>query len=175
MRMLILGDTHIPSRAKDLPGWVKEIVEEGWDFILHTGDVEEGWVLEYLSHFGKLYAVKGNMDYLDLPKFRLIDTEIGRILLIHGHQVHPRGNREQLATLGRSAGANIVVSGHTHRPFIEEKDNVLLVNPGTATGVWGGSYEGGEESIITSVDGNLYLWKNGNVVFRLSVRLRGVD
>ncbi len=146
------------------------MVEEGWDLILHTGDVEENWVLEYLSHFGELHVVRGNMDYLDLPKFQVIDTEIGRILLIHGHQVHPRGNRDQLSALGRSAGAGIVVSGHTHRPFIEERNGIVLVNPGTATGAWGGSYEGGEESIVTFDGDTFYLWKNGKMVVKVPFR-----
>ena len=169
MRILILGDTHVPSRAEDLPDWVKEVVEEGWDIILHTGDVEENWVLEYLSNFGKLYAVRGNMDYLNLPKFEIVDTEIGRFLLIHGHQVHPRGNREQLASLGRSAGARFVVSGHTHIPFMEERNGIVLLNPGTATGAWGGSYEGGEESLITFEDNVFTLWKNGEQVLRFPI------
>ena len=164
MRILIVGDTHIPSRAEDLPDWVRETVEKGWDIIFHAGDVEENWVLEYLSNFGRLYVVKGNMDYLDLPKFEIVDTEIGRFLLIHGHQVHPRGNREQLEALGRSANARFVVSGHTHRPFIEERNGIVLLNPGTATGAWGGSYEGGEESLITFDGRTFYLWKDGEIV-----------
>jgi len=161
VRVLILGDTHVPSRAEELPPWIEKVVEEGWDLILHAGDVEENWVLEYLSHFGELYAVKGNMDYLPLPEFKIIETDLGRTLLLHGHQVRPRGNREQLMALGRAAGADVVVSGHTHRPFIEERDGVILLNPGTATGAWGGSYEGGEESVITVEGRKIVLWKNG--------------
>lgn len=163
MKILILGDSHIPSRRRDLPEWVKEIVERGWDIILHTGDVEEGWILEYLSRYGKLYAVRGNMDYLRLPEFRIIDTDLGRILLVHGHQVHPRGNVEQLVALGRTAGAKIVVSGHTHKPLMEEREGIILLNPGTATGAWGGSYEGGDESVIVVEDGRVKLYVNGEV------------
>ena len=169
VRLLILGDTHIPARADDLPSWVKEIVEEGWDVILHTGDVEEGWVLEYLSHFGEVHVVRGNMDHLRLPKFEVLDLVIGRVLLVHGHQAHPRGNVDQLLSLARSAGANILVSGHTHRYVLERYEGVLLINPGTATGAWGGSYEGGEESVVTYDGRGFYVWKNGRIVLSLKV------
>ena len=169
MKILILGDTHISSRRRDVPEWVKEIVERGWDIILHTGDVEEGWVLEYLSRYGEVYVVRGNMDYLRLPEFRVIDTDLGRILLIHGHQVHPRGNVEQLTALGRTAGTKIVVSGHTHKPKMKKVDNIYLINPGTATGAWGGSYEGGDESLVIIEDGRAKLYINGKISSTLSL------
>ena len=31
-----------------------------------------------------------------------------------------------------AAGARVVVSGHSHRPLIEERDGVLFVTPGSA-------------------------------------------
>lgn len=161
--ILILGDTHIPSRAVDLPEWVKRIVERGWNFVIHTGDVNEGWVLEYLSHYGELVAVKGNTDFIHLPSYRVLDLPLGKTLVVHGHQVHPRGNLQALSTIADRFSANVVIHGHTHIVSLERCCGKLFINPGTATGSWGGSYRGGDESIIVVDEEAIKIYINGNV------------
>ncbi len=148
MRFLILGDTHIPDRAENMPEWVKKTVEgKKYDEILFTGDATEYSVLHYLECHAKTYAVRGNMDFLDLPRFQIIDAEGHRIFLFHSTEVRPRGDPEQLWEYGKTAGADIVVFGHTHKRDVYEYKGMLFVNPGTATGAWGGVTRGEPESL----------------------------
>ncbi len=158
--ILILGDTHIPFRAEDLPQWVKEIVERRWDIIIHTGDVNEGWVLEYLSHHGELVAVRGNTDFIRLPSHRVVHLPLGRALVIHGHQVHPRGNLRALAAIADKFSASLVIHGHTHIPSVEGCCGKIFINPGSATGVPGGMYRG-EESLVIIKDGEVWMCRRG--------------
>ncbi len=148
MRFLILGDTHIPDRAQELPQWVKKIIEgQKYDAILFTGDATEYSVLHYLERHGKTYAVRGNMDFLELPRFQIIDAEGHRIFLFHSTEVRPRGDPDQLEAYGRTAGADIVVFGHTHKRDTYARNGMLFTNPGTATGAWGGVTRGEPESL----------------------------
>ncbi len=148
MRFLILGDTHVPDRASGLPEWVRRVVEgKKYDAILFTGDATEYSVIHYLERYGKTYAVRGNMDFLDLPRFQIIDADGHRIFLFHSTEVRPRGDPDQLGEYGKTAGADIVVFGHTHRRDVYSRNGMLFINPGTATGAWGGATDGEPESL----------------------------
>ena len=149
MMYVVIGDFHIPDRAERIPAWIREWLESQKreiDGILCTGDLTEYAVLAYMNSVAPTLCVRGNMDHLPLKDFEILDVGGTRILVVHGHQVRPRGNKEQLYALARAAGAEILVHGHTHRYDVDVYRGVLMINPGTATGAWGGSYAGGTES-----------------------------
>ncbi len=138
MAVLILGDTHIPERAE----WLrKELVDffesESFDLVVLTGDLTSKSVLNYFEKLGKVFAVRGNMDHLKLPdycEFKVFGFKVG---VVHGHQVYPRGNREMLSEIAKEKGVDILLSGHTHAVDVYFGEKILL-NPGSATGAWGG-------------------------------------
>ncbi len=137
MRLLVLGDTHIPRRATRIPEEFEELFRElDYHAVVCTGDLTERSVLNYLQKLGRVYAVRGNMDSLPLPETQLIEAEV-KIGVVHGDQVYPRGDRQQLQEIAVEMGVKILISGHTHSPDIF-KGKVILLNPGSATGVWGG-------------------------------------
>jgi len=155
MRVLVIGDTHIPNRAKWLPERVVERIEsDSFDLILCTGDLTSKKVLDYLKGLGDVVAVCGNMDHLPLPAYQTVKIEDLKFGIVHGHQVYPRGDVSQLREIALELGVDVLVHGHTHSADIWKKD-VLLINPGSATGVW----SGGKASLIPSfmvldVEGN---------------------
>ena len=61
------------------------------------------------------------------------DFKIG---IIHGHQVVPWGDQESLASVARSMGVDILISGHTHKNKISTYDGKYFINPGSATGAY---------------------------------------
>ncbi|HDI10339.1 MAG TPA: metallophosphoesterase [Euryarchaeota archaeon] len=138
MRVLVIGDTHIPERAEEIPRklW-KEIVKEEFDLVLCTGDLVSEEVLEELEEIGEVKAVRGNMDYLDLPMRETVDLGF-RVGLTHGAEVYPRGNKEQLYDIAIEMNVSVLISGHTHRSDFSIYREVVLFNPGSATGVWSG-------------------------------------
>ena len=128
----LISDTHIPDRAKILPTKVLEAFSDV-ELILHAGDLTSPKVLEELEKIAPVMAVQGNMDRangIDLPKAKIVETEGLRIGLIHG-EVYPRADSDQLVYLAKELDADILVSGHSHQPKIEQKDGVLLLNPGS--------------------------------------------
>ena len=137
MLIVILGDTHIPSRAERIPGPIIEKINElEPDRILFTGDVNEYSVLFFLETIAPVYAVRGNTDYLTLPRFLSLEFEGRKVMLIHGHQFG-RGNYSALINFAK--GHDILVCGHTHRQETFKERGMIVINPGSATGAQSGS------------------------------------
>ncbi|WP_432645520.1 metallophosphoesterase [Methanobrevibacter sp.] len=135
MKIMLIGlisDTHIPDRAKEIPQKVIETFNDV-DLILHAGDLTSMEVIEKLEEIAPTMAIQGNMDRIkgiDLPKARVIEAEDLKIGLIHG-EVYPRADTQQLLYLARQLGVDILVSGHSHQPKIEQIEGILLLNPGS--------------------------------------------
>lgn len=128
----LISDTHIPDRAKVLPQKVMEAFSEV-ELILHAGDLTSPKVIEELETIAPVMAIQGNMDRvngIDLPKAKVIEAEGLKIGLIHG-EVYPRADSSQLLYLAKELNVDILVSGHSHQPKIEQKDGILLLNPGS--------------------------------------------
>ena len=142
----IISDTHIPSRAKNLP---KEIFEvfKNVDLIIHAGDIENLETIKELEKIAKVIAVEGNMDQKEtkekLPEGILLKIYSWKIGVIHSPFPFWSGShlnfiQEKAAQkLVEKEKFNILIFGHTHRPFLKELNfegkNVLLINSGSAT------------------------------------------
>ena len=151
MRVLVISDTHIPNRADWIPEKIdKFISEQNFDVVICLGDLTGESIFEYIKSLAKKsYFVRGNMDYLNLPRSLKIQVEKVKIGAIHGDGIFPRGNRKQLLQIAKKFEVNVLLSGHTHTPDVFEQDYILLANPGSATGVWGGGGNPTRPSIIT--------------------------
>ncbi|MHA1252951.1 MAG: YfcE family phosphodiesterase [Candidatus Helarchaeota archaeon] len=153
MRVLVIGDFHYPDRA-NYPSDIFEYLKgEIFDIVLCTGDLTDPKILEELKKFGKVKIVQGNMDWrvkhTNKQILRIKDLRIG---LIHGHQVRPRGDINKLFKLAKNLDVNILISGHTHAQSIIKKDNIILINPGSATGAWSFVADGIPSFVIMEIN-----------------------
>jgi putative phosphoesterase len=144
----------VPIRAKDLlPQIYKKLNEltqtSLFDNTFFTGDVVNfPKLINFLESKTKknLFRVIGNMDYYygdrNSPKYQELlisfeDNDKLTLGLTHGAQVKPRGDHSQLENLAIERKYNILISGHTHKEEIFlTKKGILLINPGSVTGVW---------------------------------------
>ena len=86
--------------------------------------------LEEMPHQPVLYAVRGNNDLASmLPDQLLIELGGHKIWMEHGHLVP---NLMTLAFRAKDHGADIALFGHTHIQHMEERNDITLLNPGTA-------------------------------------------
>lgn len=154
IKILAIGDSHIPQRAKKVPDQIyNELTQitrtDKFDFTFFTGDVIKAPnFIAFLNNLTKrkIYRVLGNMDYYsgiqDAPVFQDLSVSLESnnelvIGLTHGHQISPRGDHTQLENLALQYNYNILISGHTHKEEVILTDkNVLLLNPGSVTGAW---------------------------------------
>lgn len=137
MRIGVVSDTHIPSRMRQLPPVLFNLLD-GVDLILHAGDVVEARVLTELSAIAPVEAVAGNMDPFELQdklkQQKILALAGFRIGIIHGH-----GGSNRLKTPQRALDAFVedavdcVVFGHSHQPYLARINGILLFNPGSPT------------------------------------------
>ena len=146
-RVLVLGDAHIPSRRDSIPiEFFQHIKDHEYDLALITGDlVRESDFRNALPPLPKSFFVVGNMDYGSSHNFHeQIQLDDFNLLLLHGTQLRPRGNIEQLWEILMQIEGDVAVHGHTHKAAINLHKDRLFLNPGTvagATGGWGGRAE----------------------------------
>jgi len=143
-RVLVLGDTHIPSRRDSIPvEFYQHIKNTEYDLALITGDlVRESDMRAALPPLPRSFIVVGNMDYGSTYNFHeQIQLDDFNLLLLHGTQLRPRGNIEQLWEILMQIEGDVAIHGHTHKAAIDLYKDRLFLNPGTisgATGGWGG-------------------------------------
>jgi putative phosphoesterase len=117
----LISDTHGLLRPQAVAALT------GVDLIIHAGDIGKPAVLVELKKLAPLAAIRGNNDTGDwaarIPDARTIRVGQHRIYVIH--DVHDL-NFDPMARKYRA-----VISGHSHKPTIAERDGVLFVNPGS--------------------------------------------
>jgi putative phosphoesterase len=118
----VISDTHGLLRPQALAAL------RGSDLIIHAGDVGNREVITTLSGIAPTFAVRGNIDTgawaAELPMTKLVD--VGERLFFVLHEI------SQLDLDPATAGFAAVVFGHSHQPWIETRDGVLFLNPGSA-------------------------------------------
>jgi putative phosphoesterase len=121
-RLGIISDTHgllRPQAAAFL---------QGCDRIVHGGDIGNAEVLARLSAIAPVTAIRGNNDKGAWAK-AIPETEFFEFSGIQVYAIH---DLSLLDIDPSAAGIQIVVSGHSHKPLVEERDGVVFVNPGSA-------------------------------------------
>jgi putative phosphoesterase len=135
MRLVMLADTHVPRRARDLPAEVWAAVDAA-DVVLHAGDWVDVPLLDALqARAQRLVAVWGNNDGPAL-RARLPEVaraELGGVRFAVVHETGPAAGRER-----RCAEAypdtDVLVFGHSHIPWDTTAPGGLrLLNPGSPT------------------------------------------
>lgn len=107
------------------------------DAILHGGDIGDLAVLEALAEIAPLFAVRGNIDERanELPDGLTLQLTADQqpaltVLLMHIAVAGPR-IRKEAAQLAHTAGARLIVCGHSHVPFIGRDKGLTVFNPGS--------------------------------------------
>ena len=135
MRLLLIADTHIPKRARDLPKRVWDEVD-GADVVIHAGDWVEAALLDVLeARAHRLIACWGNNDGDEL-RARLperADATLGGVRFTVVHETGAAGGRD--ARMARLyPDTDVLVFGHSHIPWDTTATTGLrLLNPGSPT------------------------------------------
>lgn len=131
MLIVVLADTHIPRRAKALPEGLTPYLERA-DIILHAGDLLVEDVIYELESYGPVRAVKGNVDGWDVRLPETQEFEVGGVAVAMIHDSGPKNGRRGRMRR-RFSDARVVVFGHSHIPWLEDEDGLMLLNPGSPT------------------------------------------
>lgn len=129
--ILVLSDSHgdIESLKTAIRGFGDKA-----DLIIHAGDGAQDLARLQFSGVGlkPWEGVRGNSDPdFSLPLRKTIEYRGKRILVCHGHLHSIGSSLDGLVRAARAEKADAVVYGHSHRPFWEEIEGVLVLNPGS--------------------------------------------
>ena len=135
VKLLLMADTHVPRRARDLPEQLWQAVDDA-DVVVHAGD----WVCVELldalvARSDRLIGVVGNNDGPELCARlpQVATVELIGIRLVVVHETGPSRRREQRCA-ARFPDADVVVFGHSHIPWDTVAPTGLrLLNPGSPT------------------------------------------
>jgi putative phosphoesterase len=135
MRLVLISDTHIPARARDLPArlWVDV---EAADIVVHAGDwVHADLVDELETRSNRLIGCWGNNDGPVL-RSRLperADVTLDGVRLTVAHETGAAAGREARMA-SRYPDSDVLVFGHSHIPWDSTAAGGLrLLNPGSPT------------------------------------------
>ncbi len=157
MRIVVISDTHGNVDGASLILSTVAAV----DLVVHLGDhIADIWALA-ADLPCPVVGVLGNEDRSEPGPSHLVIPAAGVALLaIHGHlfDLNPYLPKEawakrmdELVKAAVREQASAVLFGHTHRPHLEERDGILLINPGEI-------YPGGEYSsmaVLTVTGGEI--------------------
>jgi uncharacterized protein len=118
----VISDTHGLLRPEAVAAL------EGSRYIVHGGDVGDESILRTLEAIAPVTVVRGNVDTdtwaRRLPRTAVLDVDGVRIYAVH--------DISDLDIDPRAAGVDVIVFGHSHRPGIEPRGDVIYLNPGSA-------------------------------------------
>ncbi len=135
MRLLLMSDTHLPRRARDLPSALWAEVGAA-DVVVHAGDWVTDDLLDRLEpRCQRLIAVYGNNDgpalRARLPEIAHADLDGLSLAVVH--ETGPAAGREDRCAQ-RFPGTDVLVFGHSHIPWDTTAPTGLrLLNPGSPT------------------------------------------
>src|SRR5689334_19342783 len=134
-RLLLLADTHVPKRARDLPAEVWAAVAAA-DVVVHAGDWVDVRLLDELeARSSRLVACWGNNDHGELrerlPEVARVELEGVRLGVVH-ETGHAQGREDRMSA--SYDDLDVLVFGHSHISWDTVTSTGLrLLNPGSPT------------------------------------------
>ncbi len=130
-RIGVISDTHVPHFSFPDAVWT---IFDGVDLIIHAGDLSTLSVLSQLETIAPVIAVQGNVEREEVTHTLPIKREvvvghcrIGVVHILGDSRYYERAARQEFPN------AHVVVFGHSHTPYNQEQNGLLLFNPGSAT------------------------------------------
>jgi putative phosphoesterase len=126
LRIGVISDTHDYFDPQ-----IRELFK-GVDHIIHGGDIGMPWLILQLEEIAPVTAVLGNTDDTAINYRDTETVELGaRKFLVH-HIVDPGDLKDKIKRRIIRENPDVVVFGHTHKPFCETIGTTLYLNPGYA-------------------------------------------
>ncbi len=151
MKIVVISDIH--DNQVNLIKCLKWIKKNKVDKLICLGDITNSETLKFLASIFKkdIFLVSGNVElyheeeleqYKNIKYFgRMGSFELNGKKISICHEPHLvdkilKKNNHPQPLLEKEGGVDIIFYGHTHRPWIEKRNGVLVVNPGTVGGVF---------------------------------------
>lgn len=134
-RLLLVADTHVPKRARDLPASVWAQLDSA-DVVFHAGDWVAEWLLDACAARAPLLlGVRGNNDQgplrQRLPEVARLEIEGVHVGVVH--ETGPAKGREERCS-AEYPDLDVLIFGHSHIPWdTTTATGLRLLYPGSPT------------------------------------------
>ena len=153
MKVLVISDSH--GRASSMLSLFKT---DNFRAVIFLGDgLRDADRLYEMSGGVPVYRVSGNCDIMigeTVLSEQLIELSGKKIFITHGHNYSVKSSTERLFETAKRLGADVSLFGHTHTPFYEKRDGIILANPG--------SLAAGKYAVMTIENGEIAI-KHGDI------------
>lgn len=136
MRLVVIADTHVPKRARDLPPSVWSAVESA-DLVVHAGDwVDVALLDEMQARANDVIGCWGNNDgpalRARLPEVARLELAGLRLAVVH--ETGPSTGRDRRMDDEYADSVDVLIFGHSHIPWdTTTPRGMRLLNPGSPT------------------------------------------
>lgn len=134
MKVLVISDTHGKvDRVTDL---LERIIPKGVEAVLHCGDyITDSRLIQKFYPNLQVYGVFGNCDVGFGGAYDEVVTLEGvPIFMTHGHRYGVKWEEfDDLIIDAQAHEAKIAVFGHSHCAYLEKREWITLLNPGSIT------------------------------------------
>ena len=128
MKVLIVSDSH--KKNENIEKVLKKV--KPIDLMIHCGDAEGAE--DYIRELAEcpLIIVAGNNDFFSqLDREKVFNVDKYKVFLTHGHYYYVSMGVERLVEEAKQRGVDIVMYGHTHKPMLDIREDVVIINPGS--------------------------------------------
>ncbi len=128
MKVLIVSDTHRHNE-----NFVKAVERTApIDLVVHCGDIEGSELFISQAAGCPVQMVAGNNDFFsELPGELTFKIGALQVWVTHGHHYYVSMGTEFIIEEAKARGVDVVMYGHTHRPSIEYRAGIVVLNPGS--------------------------------------------
>ena len=128
VKIVVVSDTH-----NDISSLNQAMrAEKDATYIFHAGDYVKDIRAAEINR-KEIYAVRGNCDgrYSLEEDTKIITIGRTRFMLTHGHKYGVKSGLSNLIIEGKKRKADVIIFGHTHKAVCQNKEGILLINPGS--------------------------------------------
>ena len=126
-KILVFADSHGDAGTMDTVTGLEQP-----DLVLHLGDdVRDAQALMENYPGLRVEMIRGNTDPEEdaLPE-TVISVAGYTLFMVHGEEYDVEADVEEVIEAGLLEGADVILFGHSHKPYLERRDGVWVMNPG---------------------------------------------
>lgn len=133
MKVAVISDTHVRKHLSKIESLIEKKLKDV-DYVLHAGDLTNPKVIPYIKKHHKFIGVCGNNDKDESRKIlndkEIITLDNYKIGIYHGHGKN-KTTLDNVYEIFQHDELDIIIFGHSHKPFITTKNKTLVINPGS--------------------------------------------
>ncbi|WP_291579882.1 metallophosphoesterase family protein [Clostridium sp. UBA6640] len=135
MKIAVISDTHVRKHMDKIEKLITKSLKDV-DLVIHAGDYTSNKVIPYIEKYHKFIGVYGNNDKGEIrskvKEKQIITLDKYKIGVYHGHG-SKKSTLDNVYEIFKNDSLDVIIFGHSHKPFVTTKNKTLIINPGSPT------------------------------------------